>query len=162
MESSLQLPYSIEERENWNYIFITKHGIQYHAYFIDVSYLHPEFEEVYTFNIEPEDDTPHPIDVRIALTVADILRRFFLIKERAMLMVCDNLDGKEQKRELLFSRWFSQYNEGYISKYDASSETEDYRLYVSIYLHKENPRSNILVTAFYQLVSNGMYPVDEE
>ena len=69
-------------------------------------------------------------------------------------------EGAEARIAVL--RWFSQYNEGYISKYDASSETEDYRLYVSIYLHKENPRSNILVTAFYQLVSNGMYPVDEE
>lgn len=161
MESSLQLPYSIEERENWNYTFTTKHGIRYHAYFIDVSYLHPEFEEVYTFNIEPEADTPHPIDVRIALTAADILKRFFVIKERAMLMVCDSMDGKEQKRELLFSRWFGRYNDGCIIKYDASAETEDYKLYVSIYIHKENPRGSILVPAFYQLVSNGMYPVDE-
>ena len=28
-----------------------------------------------------------------------------------MIMVCDNLDGKEKKRRLLFSKWYSVYNE---------------------------------------------------
>ena len=54
---------------------------------------------------------PHPIDKRIALTVIHILRQFFSRNENAMIMICDNLDGKEQKREMLFSRWFMQYNE---------------------------------------------------
>ena len=86
-------------------------GITYHAYFLDYSCYHPLFANVYTFNIEPEQDTPHPIDKRIASTVIHILRQFFSRNENAMIMICDNLDGKEQKREMLFSRWFMQYNE---------------------------------------------------
>ena len=37
MELSSQLPYEVTEESEWNYSFITKHGIVYHAYFIDFS-----------------------------------------------------------------------------------------------------------------------------
>ena len=160
MESSLQLPYELVEEGDWNYSFKTKHGVIYHAYFIDFSHYHPAFTDVYTFNIEPECDTPHPIDNRIAVTIVYILKRFFEEKHRAMLMVCDSLDGKEEKRKTLFSRWFIRHNDGSIRKYDASAITEDYALYVSIYLHKENPRLSELVAAFYELVKNDLYPID--
>lgn len=102
-------PYKIAEEADLTNSFTT--GITYHAYFLDYSCYHPDFANVYTFNIEPEQDTPHPIDKRIALTVIHILRQFFSRNENAMIMICDNLDGKEQKREMLFSRWFMQYNE---------------------------------------------------
>lgn len=102
MESNSQLPYQITKSDDWNYSFITKHGITYHAYFIDFTNYHPCFSEVYTFNIEPENERPHPIDNRIALTIVHILESFFSTMERAMIMICDNLDGKETKRELLF------------------------------------------------------------
>lgn len=160
MESSLQLPYEIIEDNNWNYSFITKHGIVYHAYFIDFSNYHSSFSEVYTFNIEPESKVPHPIDNRIAITIAHILKQFFRKKERAMIMVCDNLDGKEVKRELLFARWFLRYNDGSILKYDASTTTDDYLLYVSIYLNRENPLRKQLISAFYDLVKNDFYPIE--
>lgn len=154
------LPYNIIKDGDWYYSFITKHNIVYHAYFIDFSNYHPNFKEVFTFNIEPESNISHPIDNRIAITIAEILRRFFEKRERAMIMVCDNLDGKEEKRERLFSRWFIRHNDGSIIKYDASTSDEDYTLYVSIYLRKDNPQSIELVSAFYDLVKNDFYPVE--
>lgn len=160
MESNSLLPYKITPEGDWNYSFITKYGIVYHAYFIDFSSYHPLFSDVYTFNIEPESNKPHPIDSRIAATIAHILKLFFAEKQRAMLMVCDNLDGKEEKRKILFSRWFLRYNDGNIRKYDASAITEDYTLYVSIYLHKENPHLQEKMQAFYDLVKNNLYPMD--
>ena len=160
MELNSQCPYNITKEGEWNYSFITKHGIIYHAYFIDFSNYHPAFNNVYTFNIEPENDEPHPIDNRIAYTIIEILKRFFTIKEHAMIMVCDNIDGKEEKRELLFSRWFIRHNDGTIVKYDASTSTEEYILYVSIYIRRDNPNNQKLVTAFYDLVKNGFYPIN--
>ena len=160
MELNSQCPYNITKEGEWNYSFITKHGIIYHAYFIDFSNYHPAFNNVYTFNIEPENDEPHPIDNRIAYTIIEILKRFFTIKEHAMIMVCDNVDGKEEKRELLFSRWFIRHNDGTIVKYDASTSTEDYILYVSIYIRRDNPNNQKLVAAFYDLVKNGFYPIN--
>ena len=76
-------------------------------------------------------------------------------------MVCDNLDGKEKKRRLLFSKWYSAYNDWSIIKYDASTQIDDYLLYVSIYLNKNNSKRNVLVQAFYELVKNNLYPIDE-
>lgn len=160
MVSSLQPPYEVIEEGEWNYSFMTKHGIVYHAYFIDFSIYHPDFSDVYTFNIEPDTDTPHPIDNGIAYTVAYILKLFFTVKKRAMIMVCDNMDGKEEKRRLLFAKWFLKYNDGSIIKYDAAAMTDDYQLYVSIYLNKDNPEQDGLVSAFYDLVKNNFYPVD--
>lgn len=160
MESSSLLPYEVTEESEWNYSFVTKDGIVYHAYFIDFSIYHSAFNEVYTFNIEPETITPHPIDNRIAQTVVYLLTSFFRAKERAMIMVCDNLDGKEEKRKALFSRWFLKYNDGRIIKYDAAVTTDDYQLYVSIYLNKNNFQQNELVAAFYDLVKNNLYPID--
>lgn len=160
MASNLQLPYEIIEDGEWNYSFTTKHGIVYHAYFIDFSVYHPDFTDVYTFNIEAETDIPHPIDNGIACTVVYILKRFFSIRKRAMIMVCDNLDGKEEKRRLLLSRWFLKYNNGNIVKYDATVETVDYQLYASIYLDKDNIKGSILVSAFYDLAKNNLYPID--
>lgn len=77
-----------------------------------------------------------------------------------MIMVCDNIDGKEEKRELLFSRWFIRHNDGTIVKYDASTSTEDYILYVSIYIRRDNPNNQKLVAAFYDLIKNGFYPIN--
>lgn len=160
MASSLQPLYEVIEEGEWNYSFTTKHGIVYHAYFIDFSVYHPDFSDVYTFNIEPETDVPHPIDNGIAHTVAYILKLFFAVKKRAMIMVCDNMDGKEEKRRLLFSKWFLRYNDGTIIKYDAATATDDYQLYVSIYLNRENSERGSLVSAFYDLVKNNFYPID--
>ena len=81
MESNSQCPYNFIQEGEWNYSFITKHGIVYHAYFIDFSNYHPAFDNVYTFNIEPENEEPHPIDNRIACTITEILKRFFIQKE---------------------------------------------------------------------------------
>lgn len=160
MESNSQIPYKITREADLTYSFVTKHGVVYRAYFLDYSVFHPDFSHVYAFNIEPETDEPHPIDQRIGLTVACILRQFFHCNENAMIMVCDNLDGKELKRKMLFSRWFLQYNNGDIVKYDASSMTEDYTLYVSLYIHKANRSLTQVVAAFYDLVKNNMYPLE--
>ena len=160
MESNSLLPYNITGEADLTYSFTTRHGITYHAYFLDYSCYHPAFANVYTFNIEPEEDTPHPIDQRIALTVIHILKLFFSRNENAMIMICDNLDGKERKREMLFTRWFMRYNDGIIQKYDASSTTDDYMLYVSLYIHRDNPDARQLVAAFYDLVKNNLYPLE--
>ena len=160
MESNSLHPYEIAEEADLTYSFTTRHGITYHAYFLDYSCYHPAFANVYTFNIEPEEDTPHPIGKCIALTIIHILRQFFSRNENAMIMICDNLDGKEQKREMLFSRWFMQYNDGSIRKYDASSATDGYMLYVSLYIHRDNPNARQLVNAFYDLVKNNLYSLE--
>lgn len=160
MESSSLNPYDVVEEGELMYSFTTVHGIEYRVYFLDYSAYLPGFGGVYSFNIEPENEIPHPIDSRIAQTVVHILRQFFSNHENSMIMVCDNSDGKELKREKLFSRWFTFYNDGTIRKFDASSGNEYYTLYVSLFVHEHNPHIRDLVAAFYELVKRNMYPLD--
>lgn len=152
MGSDLLLPYKIVEERHLFYTFTTEKDVVYHIYFLDYTICFPGFANIYTFNIEREDDIPHPIDRRIAITVASVLQQFFKENENAVIMICDNLDGKELKRARLFSRWFLQYNDGNIQKYDASSESDDYTLYASLYVHKENRYIKQQVETFYELV----------
>ena len=46
MESNSLLPYKIAEEADLTYSFTTRHGITYHAYFLDYSCYHPAFANV--------------------------------------------------------------------------------------------------------------------
>lgn len=154
-------PYSFKLDGDMHYVFTTDAGAEYHAYFIDFSMYAPQFKEVYMFNIEPEGDTTNlPRDIRISHTIVSILSLFFANHQNSMIMVCDSIDGREYKRNMLFDRWYRHYSTTDIAKYDASAETENYMLYVSLFVHKDNTRKAEIVSAFYELVRNNMYPID--
>ena len=74
-------------------------------------------------------------------------------------MVCDSVDGKEEKRRKLFDRWFDKYADGNILKYDASAPLEDYRLFISIYFSKNNPNKKLLLQSFYDLLKTDLYQI---
>ncbi len=77
MASDSQNPYDIDEAEHLDYTFTNRDGIKYHASFYSVEPLYPDFMDTYSFSIEPEGKRSHPIDKRIAITIAEILKRFF-------------------------------------------------------------------------------------
>lgn len=160
MDSNLLNPYNVVETNPLDYYFTTKHGIEYHVFFLSAADMHPVFADTFWFNIEPQDNRPHPIDSRIAITVVHILKKFFVHNEWAMLMVCDTLDGKQAKRRKLFNRWYKKYNNGELMTFNAMTENDDYTLYVSLYVKKENSRMREIIDAFYELVRNDLYPMD--
>ncbi len=98
MASNSQNPYKVIEENPLDYSFVNRDGINYHLYFTPISSIYPDLPNTYSFNIEREGTTPHPIDLRIAATVVNVLRRFFEAIENAMIMVCDSTDGKQHKR----------------------------------------------------------------
>lgn len=160
MDSNLLNPYKVIETEDFDYTFITKDGVVYRAYFLDVSYLHPQFSDAYSFNIEPvgnADSTRHPIDKRIGMTIVSILKEFFKKNENSMLMACDNTDGKEDKRRKIFDRWYEHYNDNSLIKLDAALANEVYKLHVSMYIGKSNPRLELLISAFNELIKTDLY-----
>ena len=40
-----------------------------------------------------------------------------------MVMVCDTLDGRQLKRKMRFDRWFKEYSNGEIERFDACADT---------------------------------------
>lgn len=156
----MQNPYDVIEESELDYSFCTKDGITYRAYFLSASHLHDSFTDAYSFSIEPvgeSEETVHPMDVRISMTVASILKGFFQKNENSMLMVCDNIDGKEEKRRKLFDRWYHHYNNYSLIKLDASLENDDYRLFVSMFINRSNPKRELLIHAFNELVRTDLY-----
>ena len=159
MASPLPPPYEYERADRWQYTFVNRDGVHYKVYFSPMSVLYPQFLNTYSFSIEAVERLPHPMDRRIAATVVDILRRFFQRNEHAMIMVCDSIDGKERKRKMLFDRWFDLYNEGVLSRVDASRSSHDFEMFVTLYYMESNPDKNELLEAFRELMSNDLYEI---
>ncbi|MBO4575211.1 MAG: hypothetical protein J5708_07820 [Bacteroidales bacterium] len=113
----------------------------------------------YSFSIEREGTNPHPLDLRIAATVVEVLRRFFQNVENAMIMVCDSIDGKQFKRRNLFDRWFHYYNDGSLNAINAEVGEGDYELLLTIYFKKDNPYKQQLIRAFGDLLSQDVYGI---
>jgi len=157
MASDSSSHFEFKEEKPFDFTFISRDGIKYHATFYPLFDLYPQFPNTYSFSIEPEEETAHPIDLGISQTIAEILRRFFSVHENAMIMVCDSMDGKEEKRKKLFDHWFDKFADETILKYDAAAPLDEYRLYLSIYFRKDNPNRQILLEEFYNLLKNDLY-----
>lgn len=159
MDSNSLNPYKVKENNLLDYSFANKDGIIYHAYFMPVYQNYPDLVNTYSFSIEPEDPRPHPIDRRIAETIVYILCRFFENVDNAMIMICDNTDGKQRKRRNLFSRWFHIYNDGTIASLNAEAGQGDYELLLSIYFKKDNSFKQQLIKAFGELLTRDLYEI---
>ena len=159
MASNLRPPYEYQKIDELNYEFVNRDGINYHLYFTPISSIYPDLMNTYSFSIEREGTNPHPIDLRIAATVVDVLRRFFEAIENAMIMVCDSTDGKQHKRRNLFDRWFRYYNDGTLTTINAEVGEGDYELLLSIYFRKDNPNKPQLIKAFGDLLSQNYYEI---
>lgn len=152
-------PYEVTTIDELNYEFTNRDGIKYYLYFMPVYGMYPDLVNTYSFSIEREGTTPHPLDRRIAATVVDVLRRFFQNVENAMIMVCDSTDGKQERRRNLFNRWFHLYNDGTLTTINAEVDGGDYELLLSIYFKKTNPYRQQLVKAFGELMSRDFYEI---
>lgn len=159
MDSDSLHPFDYKKVDDFYYTFISRDGIPYNAYFIPLQEVYPELINTYSFNIEVEDSRPHPIDRRIAVTVVDILKRFFENDENAMVMVCDSSDGKQHKRRNLFDRWFAHYNDGSMDMISASKNEGDYNLFITLYYKHTNPYKSQLKRAFNDLLSADLFEI---
>ena len=159
MASSSQNPYKVIEGNPFDYTFVNRDGINYHLYFTPISSIYPDLVNTYSFSIEREGTNPHPLDLRIAATVVEVLRRFFQNVENAMIMVCDSTDGKQFKRRNLFERWFHYYNDGTLLAVNAEVGEGDYELLLTIYIKKDNPYKQQLIKAFGDLLSQDIYEI---
>ncbi|MBR3491978.1 MAG: hypothetical protein IKH44_06755 [Bacteroidales bacterium] len=159
MVSNSQNPYKVIEENPLDYSFVNRDGINYHLYFTPISSIYPDLLNTYSFSIEREGTNPHPIDLRIAATVVDVLRRFFETIENAMIMVCDSTDGKQHKRRNLFDRWFHFYNDGTLTTISAEVGEGDYELLLSIYFKKNNPNKQQLIKAFGDLLAKDCFEI---
>ena len=126
--SALLHPYKFTISDG-KYCFKTESGIEYFAYFLDLSDFGPD---LYTFNFERQEPRDRcgvekGAPGRYVLdTICQILSDFFQKEANAMLFVCDSLDGRAEGRRRLFSWKFKSVNDGTFEKIDRDGKTEYY------------------------------------
>lgn len=156
--SALLHPYKYTVSDG-TYFFKTESGIEYFAYFLDLSEYGPD---LYTFNFEKKDDPDHAGSVKKAPgrdvldTICQILSDFFQKQTNAMLFVCDSTDGRAEGRRRLFSRKFESVNDGTFEKIDRNGKTFYYSVYSSIIFRKDNPNKDRLLEAFDRICTNAL------
>ncbi len=139
------------------YYFKTESGIEYFAYFLDLSDYWPGF---YTFNFE-KLDTADVLDKtppgRFVLdTICLILLDFFRRETNAVLFVCDSTDGRAEGRHRLFARKFDAVNNGSFEKVDRYGKTIYYSVYSSLIFRKDNPDKDGLLDAFNRICADSL------
>ncbi len=154
MSASLR-PYSYTLKEG-RYQFTTESGIEYFAYFLEMSQFGPDF---FTFNFERQEapDGKERAPGRDVLdTICQILSDFFEKRTNALLFVCDSTDGRAEGRRRLFSRKFDLVNDGSFEKIDRDGKTEYYTLYSSLIYRKDNPNKKELLKEFERLCDESL------
>ena len=157
--SVLLHPYDYQTLDDLTYGFSTESGVEYVAYFLDMGAYSDHFENVYTFNFEATqcvDDAPQ--DPRISDTICVILGRILMQHRNAVIIVCDNLDHREQGRNRLFQSWFLRMENTEIIKIDRQYHSEEYDIFASLFIHTKNPDLELIVREFIQLTDNGFIP----
>lgn len=112
--------------------------------------------DIYAFNIDVETGASkeQPLDIAIAATVAEIIRKFLTTKENAVLYFCDSADHKENIRKRKFDAWFQKHEDGTIIKIDQKAMVEEVIIFNSLLIHKDNALKNRIIAAFYELNSD--------
>ena len=156
--SALLHPYKFTISDG-KYCFKTESGIEYFAYFLDLSAFG---SDLYTFSFErtvppDQDGVEKSMPGKYVLdTICQILSDFFQKKTNAMLFVCDSSDGRAEGRRRLFARTFESVNDGTYEKIDRDGKTEYYSVYSSIIFRKDNPNRERLMEAFDQMCSSAL------
>jgi Family of unknown function (DUF6169) len=65
--------------------------------------------------------------------------------------VCDSTDEREMCRKKLFDKWFGEFNDGVLEKYDGSIESGDYRIVNSLILKHDLYDKQYVIEIFKEL-----------
>jgi len=153
----LHTPYHCE-RKTYGYRFETVFGYIYDLTFIKYPTLDERSEYVlYMFNIDQVRKGKVSTDARIQITIKHVLTLFFENNSDAIVVVMDSSDGKHFARKRLFDKWYYQSGKMSIEKYEASCNTEDIEIVATLFVEKNNPFKNIILSDYYELVKLNFY-----
>lgn len=154
-------PYNYSFNEiTQSYHFTTKNDIEYRVAFIDdqtfsaVSGL--EMENIYQIIIEKVEDNLEKFDSQIAATIQTIISSFFKNSQNAMIYICDDRDGKGNKRFNAFERWYRncKFKES-INKVNniivCNTKEQNWTLYTSLLYHENNSNKDTIIEVYNTL-----------
>ncbi len=150
-------PYKITKRQAFYYSFTSVAGTSYLCYFIPYDYLFANYPliapYIYSFNLDVEKgkSKEQPLDIRIGITVAKIIKEYLHDNDNAVVYVCDSSDYREHLRKRKFDNWFKKNDDGSIIKIDRKIVIAETVLFNSLLIHKDNPFKNNFIEVFIEL-----------
>lgn len=143
------------------YLFTVQRGITYEVRFKPSGYLfenaQPFVDSVFEMVLLPinaDVDQEKPLDARIQPTVVAIIRHFFIHKEKVLLYVCENKDGKGAARNRKFDQWFRIYNLDNHFKFDFVITNGQEHYYNSVIGRLDNPYKTAITMACFELAES--------
>ena len=132
-----------------SYIFETELGIHYSISFEDETPVGGC--TTYQFIIEKIDRVRSPHDPNVEQTILAIIDEFFKTHLDVMLYMCDDSDGREEKRNRLFLTWFEKNAEpGRFTIRTAHAKVEKKGFYAAIIVENRNPMLQAIIDDFEQ------------
>ena len=153
MKENEPYPFQFIGGINNTYGFISFNKVSFEIKFKPSGYLFgdqvPFADYTYEFAIllKEEATEKSPPDPRISATVSEIVYDFFKLKERTVIYICENRDGRGKARDRKFSHWFSLYNRLFLVKMDfvLGYETDPYL--TSLIVRIDNPYMDEILKA---------------
>jgi Family of unknown function (DUF6169) len=140
------------------YFFSTDLGLTYRIVFEDVGAIFQDYPtlkgRVFSYSFYPASKPTSEqklLDQKVRHTIAYSINSFFEKNDDLIVFVCDSLDKREMCRKKLFDRWFAQFNEGMLEKYDGSVESDDIKIITSLILKNDLYDKEYVVETFKKL-----------
>lgn len=153
-------PYNVKSIEG-GYEFATDFGLTYQIFFLDCSSLfqdlplNSEFAFSFSFSFAILNNSPEekiPLDSKVELTIAEVIKTFFERNDRLILYTCDDSDGKESARDRKFNHWFIKNNTDHqLIKLDKKITVENKILYNTLIFKSNTPHSANIENSFHSL-----------
>lgn len=149
----MQNPYEISSDEQ-GYFFTTDLGIRYRIVFDDLDEIFSQYPtlqgRVFSYSFYPQGQIleKSKLDSRIKQTVAYSISNFFSKYDNLIVFVCDSSDERELCRKKLFDRWFSEFNNGVLEKYDGTVGSGDYVILNTIIMRADLNDKSFVIEIF--------------
>lgn len=141
-----------------SYNFTTDLDVKYRVVFDDPGDLFSEYPSIngrvfsFAFYASYNELLPIRQDLRVKDTIADIINKFFVVKTNMIVFVCDSTDGRELCRKRLFERWFEEFNDNILEKYDGTvADGAPYSIRNSIIFRSDLEDKEHVIKVFTQL-----------
>ncbi len=139
------------------YFFSTDLNVAYRIVFDDLSAIFQDYPtlkgRVFSYSFYPvnKPTSRQKLDDKVRHTIAHSINSFFEKNGNLIVFVCDSSDEREMCRKKLFDKWFVQFNEGMLEKYDGSVESDDCRIVNSLILKNDLHDKEYVIQTFKEL-----------
>ena len=133
-----------------HYEFISDGGIRYYIHFDICEYFtNPQINEnsyVFSFGSFTIGQLS---DTKIKLTIIEVIKYFFTVRENILLFTCDDHDERSLCRKKLFDRWHKEYSGNVnTTKINESVSGDDFQYHSSLIIRRDNLNYNECIEAF--------------